>query len=155
MRKLFLFGLIITSCGIQSAVDQAEATIDEINVSACMDYCGGAAEDCLSEANHSCIDDCEISYDECLDDQRTCLDNTQQSCLSYEGTQFYNCMSEAEKYCDKSCPHEESDCNQICGEEAQDCVVDQDPQPGEEPAYAECVKNCIKDIEDRLKSIDL
>ncbi len=161
MRKLAAICLLLTipSCAIgkledaAEALEEAEKTLDELDIAGCMDTCSAAAETCLEEANGPCVDACEFEEDVCSSQEDTCIDQQKTSCAYLDGPAYTQCMENVYDTCDMCCDDISSDCNQDCGEQAQDCLFGE-PADGSQN-YSDCVAACIKELEDDLKGIDL
>jgi len=142
---LFLL-LFVTGCFIedlQNAADslaEAERTIDEIDISYCMDVCGDNAQVCLTKANDECLKSCDDSTLNCNNEENKCLE--EKSCNDIQ------CMNE----CDINCELIASFCIGDCSEQSQDCLVGE-PADGS-LSYSDCISLCAKDMENSLKNID-
>lgn len=138
------------------ALDQAEKELDELDISGCMDVCSDLADTCLDEANGTCIDTCEEEEDGCKLTEDNCFDTQQTSCSSLTGPAYTTCIEKARDYCYLDCGGAEGDCIQVCGEQAQDCLVGGSDEATDAPVpFADCMSNCIDEMENTLKDIDL
>lgn len=161
MKKLItIFSILMaSSCSaigdLQDAADalnEAEKTLDQLDMSGCMEGCSNEASDCLEVANGSCVDVCEIKRDACDSSEKQCWDKQQVNCLGYSGSEYNVCMSSVYEYCDQDCGGLSGDCLQACGADAQTCLVG---GSNNEPNFSACMTSCIKELEDDLKGIDL
>jgi len=154
MRKLAAICLLLTipGCAIgkledaAEALEEAEKTLNELDIAGCMDTCSAATEICIEEANGPCIDTCEAEEDVCVDQQKA-------SCAYLEDPSYTQCMEGVYDNCDLCCDDVAGDCVQDCGNQAQDCLFGDLPDGSQN--YSDCVALCIKEIEDDLKGIDL
>lgn len=162
MNKFVAFWLVLAlpACAIgkltdaAEALDEAEKQIDKLDISGCMDTCSDLADVCLDDANGPCVDTCEEEEDGCVLIEDSCFNQQKVSCAYLEGPAYTSCVSEARDYCDRDCDGVSGDCIQECGEQAQDCLVGGDALTGEVP-FSDCMSNCIDDMENTLKDIDL
>jgi hypothetical protein len=136
------------------ALEEAEKTLDQLDIAGCMDVCSDLAKDCLEDANGTCVDQCEVEEDTCEGAVEYCSDSQKAACTNLSGPAYYSCVDAANEYCEQDCDGDAGDCIQACGEEAQECLVGDD-NLDVQPNFSDCMTSCIKELEDDLKGIDL
>ncbi len=138
------------------ALEAAETQIDKLHVAECMGECSEAARTCTDEANHTCIDVCEVVNNTCKDEVDACEDAANVTCSIYTASLYYDCMDALKEQCDKDCDQEMSDCGQTCGDQLIDCLFENEEAIIEDnPNFSGCVADCVEEMQDTLKDIDL
>jgi len=148
MKRLVFAWLLIAlpSCAfgkIDDAINEIETTLNDLHTAECIRTCTDVAELCLDEANDVCIDACEVEEEACDNAEAECFDYEQLSCTNLTGPAYTTCIETARETCDQDCNKQSSDCNQVCGDDAQECLT----------TDAYCVADCVQELEDSLKGI--
>ncbi|KKM93275.1 hypothetical protein LCGC14_1210120 [marine sediment metagenome] len=138
------------------ALDAAEKQLDSMDISGCMDVCSEEAEICLDEANGPCVDDCELDENECDLEEEACVDTQKTACAYLSDMAYSDCMDTVRDNCSQDCDDISGDCVQECSERAQTCLVGGEMTVGPVIVpFADCMSNCIQELEDILQDIDL
>ena len=155
---LSLLMLLLSSCAIGTLEDasdslkEAEKSLDEIQVSVCMTKCDGDAEACVDYANGECIDICESANDFCESEEDDCFELAKETCSVFTENMYVLCIEEAKNACEHDCDQQFSDCGQQCGVLLKECLF---TSSTEDQSYSECIRKCIKSLEDVLKDIEI
>ena len=127
---------------VQNTLDDIETTLDDLHTADCIRACTSVGEICLDYANGQCVDRCEDNKLDCNSEYDACYTDAEASCeYLFNADQ---CMDEHLADC-PDCDAEEGDCKQACGDVAQECLTNN----------ANCVADCVQELEDSLKSIQL
>lgn len=150
MKKFVLVALIVLpSCAIaaqiEDVLDEIEEALGDLHAGPCIRDCTDVAETCLENSNGPCVDYCEDKYASCDDKREACIDQEKAACVNYTGQYYASCMDDVRDQCDGDCNTLNGDCKQGCAENAQQCLM----------MDADCVADCVEELEDALKGIDL
>lgn len=149
-NKLLLIWLVslLPACAlgrIDDAIDQFESTLDDLHTGPCIRECTKVGKVCFESASTMCVDECEVEDNKCDEDETACWIAEQYLCSQGSDNLYPSCIAAAQEKCDFGCNQADSDCKQVCGEEAANCLSDN----------IECIAVCVDELENSLKEIDI